>query len=219
MKINLFMEHKTYWDKRFLDEGKIWGTEHSNSAKYALELFKKYDLHKILVPGAGYGRNTKLFSDTNLDVVGIEISLSAINIARSFDPKTKFIQGSVLEMPLDDDIYDGIYCHNVLHLLLRDDRISFLKKCSKQLRFNGYLFFVVFSNKEGSFGKGKLIEENTFESKPWRPTHYFTKSDLIEQFKDFTVIETGIIEDQENHGKLGPHSHILRYIYAKKEKK
>jgi len=208
-----------YWEQRFIDGGKIWGTESSKTAKYALELFKKHGLHNILVPGAGYGRNTKLFSDSILDVVGIEISAAAINIARSFNPKTKFFQGSVLDMPFDDEKFDGIYCHNVLHLLLRDDRISFLKKCYKQLRINGYVFFVVFSDKEGSFGKGKRIEENTFESKPWRPTHYFTEPDLNEHFKEYSVIETGIMEDHENHGELGPHSHILRYIFAKKEKK
>ncbi|MBY9004183.1 MAG: methyltransferase domain-containing protein [Candidatus Lokiarchaeota archaeon] len=206
-----------YWEKRFLDGGKIWGTEPSQTAKYALELFKKHGLHKILVPGAGYGRNTKLFSDSNLGVVGIEISESAINIARSFNPKTQFFQGSVLDMPFDDVKYDGIYSCNVLHLLLKDDRILFLKKCYNQLKLNGFAFFAVFSDKEKSFGKGKRIEENTYESKPWRPTHYFTEFDLKEHFKEFTVIETGIIEDHENHGDLGPHSHILRYIFAKKK--
>ena len=206
-----------YWNKRFLDGGKIWGEKPSKTAIYALELFKRQDLHKILVPGAGYGRNTKLFTDANFEVVGIEVSESAIKIAKNFNPKTQFFQGSALEMPFDDENYDGIYCYNVLHLFLIDDRISFLKKCHKQLRPKGYAFFVVFSDKERSFGKGKRIEENTYESKPWRPVHYFTEFDLKEHFKNFTVIETGIIEDTENHGELGPHSHILRYIFAQKK--
>jgi len=208
-----------YWEQRFIDGGKIWGTKPSKTAYHALELFKKHRINKILVPGAGYGRNTKLFTDAFLEVVGIEISEFAINIAKNFNPKTQFIQGSVLEMPFDDEKYDGIYCHNVLHLLLKDDRISFLKKCYEQLTSNGLIFFVVFSDKEKSFRKGKRIEENTFESKPWRPTHYFTEPDLKEHFKEYSVIETGLMEDHENHGELGPHTHVLRYIFAKKEKK
>lgn len=208
-----------YWEKRFSDGGKIWGTEPSKTANHALKLFKKHEILKILVPGAGYGRNTKLFTDANLDVTGIEISEPAINIAKSFNPKTQFFQGSVLDMPFNDEIYDGIYSCNVLHLLLKDDRKLFLKKCYNQLRTNGFVFFVGFSDEEASFGKGKRIEENTYEIKPWRPTHYFTELDLREHFKEYSVVETGIIEDHENHGELGPHSHVLRYIFAKKEKK
>jgi len=206
-----------YWEKRFLNGGKIWGDIPSKTAIYALELFQKHNLHKILVPGAGYGRNTKLFTDANLEVVGIEISESAINIAKNFNPKTQFFQGSVLDMSFNDEKYDAIYSCYVLHLFLKEDRILFLKNCFKQLRTNGYVFFVVFSDKESSFGKGPQIEKNTYESKPWRPVHYFTEFDLKEHFKDYSVIETGQIEETENHGELGPHSHILRYIFAQKK--
>ncbi len=206
-----------YWENRFLDGGKIWGEIHSKTAIHALELFKKHDVNNVLVPGAGYGRNTKLFTEANLQVVGIEISESAINLAKSFNPKTRFFQGSVLDMPFDDENYDGIYSCNVLHLFLKEDRILFLKNCYKQLRTNGYVFFVVFSDKDSSFGKGTQIEQNTYESKPRRPVHYFTEFDLKEHFKDYSVIETEHIEETENHGELGPHSHILRYIFAQKK--
>ena len=206
-----------YWEKRFLDGGKIWGDKPSRTAIYALELFKRHNVNKILVPGAGYGRNTKIFTDANLDVTGIEISASAIELAKNFNPKIQFFQGSVLDMPFDDKKYDGIYSCYVLHLFLKDDRISFLKKCFNQLRAKGYAFHVVFSDNEISFGKGERVEENTFESKPWRPVHYFTENDLKEHFKEFSVIETGEIEEAENHGELGPHSHILRYIFAQKK--
>ena len=81
---------------------------------------------------------------------------------------------------------------------------------------NGFAFFTVFSEEEPSFGKGKELELNTFESKPGRPTHYFTEEDLNEQFKDYNILEAGIIEEQENHGEKGPHIHKLRYIFAQK---
>ena len=104
-------------------------------------------------------------------------------------------------MPFNDDLYDAIYCYNTLHLFLREERIKILKKCYNQLNANGFVFFVVFSDKEKSYGKGKEIEDNTYESKPGRPTHYFTDEDIIEHFKDFLIIETGIMVDQENHGE------------------
>ncbi|MFX1566920.1 MAG: class I SAM-dependent methyltransferase [Promethearchaeota archaeon] len=208
-----------YWNNRFSEKGKIWGIEPSKTAFYALKLFKKHEITTILIPGAGYGRHTKLFSKNNYQVTGIEISEEGLNIAREFDTKSNFILGSVLDMPFSSEIYDAIFCYNLLHLLLRNERVLFIDKCYRQLKNNGFAFFSVFSDKENSYGKGNLIEENTFESKPYRPTHYFSEQDLIEHFKSFTVIETDIIEENENHGDLGPHTHKLRYIFAKKKEK
>ena len=207
-----------YWEKRYGNEGKIWGDQPSKSAKIALKYFKSREIKSILVPGAGYGRNTKLFSENGYIVVGIEISSKAIQIARKFDKKSKFIELSVLDLESSGILYEAIYCFNTLHLFLEKQREKFLNNCFRLLKDRGYVFFVVFSEEEKSFGKGRQIEKNTFESKPGRPTHYFTEKDLIAHFKDFTVIETGIIVDRENHGEVGIHDHILRYIFAQKKK-
>jgi len=206
-----------YWNNRFSDKGKIWGIEPSKAAKCALKLFKKYKINKILIPGAGYGRHTKFFSTQNYKVTGIEFSKIALNIAKKFDPKSTLILGSVLDMPFNEEKYDAIFCHNLLHLLLENERVSFLEKCYNQLKVNGFVFFTVFSELEESFGKGATIEENTFESKPFRPTHYFTEEDILNHFKSYTVIKTNILKEKENHGDLGPHTHKLRYIFALKK--
>src|SRR5690348_15389583 len=96
-----------YWNKRFTEEGMIWGCEPSQTVTQAIDLFKKNNVHDILVPGAGYGRNTKAFS-SYFQVDGIEISSSAINLAKEWDLKTNFIQESVLEFSTSQR-YDGIY--------------------------------------------------------------------------------------------------------------
>ncbi|MFW9822167.1 MAG: class I SAM-dependent methyltransferase [Candidatus Thorarchaeota archaeon] len=209
-------ENQSFWNNRFSKEGKIWGDDPSQSALYCLELFKGYNIKKILIPGSGYGRHTKFFSNNGYQVVGIEISESAIEIAKKFDPSSKFINKSVLDMEDYMGTYDAIFCFNVFHLFLSKDRLKFLKKCFNAMKPNGYLFFTVFSENESSFGKGNELEKNTFESKIGRPTHYFTEDDLNEHFKDFNIIEMGIIEEQENHGVRGKHTHLLRYLYGQK---
>jgi len=65
---------------------------------------------------------------------------------------------------------------------------------------------------EPTCGKGQKVEENTYESKPGRPTHYFTDEDLRDHFSAFEILETGLTEDEENHGYEGPHVHLLLYI-------
>ncbi|MFX1427703.1 MAG: class I SAM-dependent methyltransferase [Promethearchaeota archaeon] len=209
-------ERKAYWDNRYSKEGKIWGELPSQSALYCLELFKKYKIKNILIPGSGYGRHTKLFSNNGYHVMGIEISETAFEISKKFDHLTNFLNSSVLEMEDFSEKFDAIFCFNTLHLFLKYDRLKFLNNCYNKLNPKGIVFFTAFSEKEDSIGKGKEKEKNTFESKPGRPTHYFTEVDLVEHFKDYTLIEQGLIEEQENHGERGPHTHYLRYIFAQK---
>ena len=209
------MNYNEYWESRFSEEGKIWGESPSKSAHYALKLFLTQNVRTVLVPGSGYGRNTKLFSASGLDVVGIEISKTAYNLARQFDPLSKFYHKTVLDMSFDNSEYDSIYCFNVLHLFRQNERELFLQECVGKLKEQGLAFFTVFSDEEPSYGQGKQTEINTYESRPNRPVHYFTKDDLRKHFHDFEIIELGTIQDPEDHGGQ-PHVHILRYVFARK---
>ena len=110
----LDMTNKEYWNERYLKEGKIWGEKPSKSSLYALKLFKKYKIKNILIPGSGYGRHTKFFSENNYSVVGIEISKIAIEIAKIFDVMTTFFYGSVLKMDIILGKFDAIYSFNTL---------------------------------------------------------------------------------------------------------
>jgi len=210
-----FADPKAYWDKRFQDEGRIWGDSHSHTAEYALELFRRHKVKRLLIPGSGYGRNSRFFSASGFDVAGIEISEVACEMAKKYDPLTKFYRGSVLDMSFDNNRYDAIYCFNVLHFFRENERGLFLRECASKLRDNGLMFFTTFSDREPSFGKGKEIEKNTFESRPGRLAHYFTEDSLREHFKDFKTLEAGILEDPEDHGGE-PHTHVLQYILARK---
>jgi SAM-dependent methyltransferase len=204
-----------YWDRRFRVEGKIWGDLPSRTAIYALELFRKNNIIKVLVPGSGYGRNTRLFSSAGYEVTGIDISAVACIIAHQFDPVSRFYNVSALDMSFIDERYDAIFCFNTLHLFLEHDRYALVNQCKEKLKNNGLMFFTVFSDKELGYGKGLEIEKNTFESRPGRPAHYFSENDLEAHFPEMAVLETGEMEDPEDHGE-GPHIHILRYICLRK---
>jgi SAM-dependent methyltransferase len=203
-----------YWEKRYRAEGRIWGELPSRTAEYALELFRKNKVKKVLVPGSGYGRNTRFFSGSGLKVTGIEISETACMMAREFDTLSRFYNASALDMSFLSEKYDAIYCFNVLHLFREEERKLLIQECISKVKNNGLMFFTVFSEKEVSYGKSREVEKDTFESKPGRPAHYFTGKDLREHFKSMEVLETGLVDDPEDHGE-GPHTHILRYIWVK----
>jgi len=200
-----------YWDKRFKDEGKIWGELPSRTAQYALELFCSANVKSVLIPGSGYGRHTKFLSTCGFDVTGIEISSVACDLASEFDPLSRFYNASVLDMSFDTNRYDAIYCFNLLHLFRENDRYVFIQQCDDRLNKGGLMFFTVFSEEESTFGKGREVERNTFESRPGRPAHYFTEADLKAHFVKYDLVDMGMIEDPEDHGGK-PHTHALRYI-------
>jgi SAM-dependent methyltransferase len=204
-----------YWDARYRAEGRIWGDSPSRTAEYALGLFKRNKVKTVLVPGSGYGRNSRLFSASGIDVTGVEISAAACAESRSFDPLTHVHNASVLDMSFLAGIFDAIYCFNVLHLFLEDNRRIFLREYAARVKEGGLMFFTVFSEKEPTFNKGREVEKDTFESKPGRPVHYFTAPDLHDHFQGMKIIESGIIEDPEDHGD-GPHVHLLRYICVRR---
>ena len=207
---------QNYWNRRFTKEGRIWGNSPSRTALRAMELFRKKGVQKILIPGSGYGRHIDFFAAEGLTVHGIEVSDVAVGLSACPNPLVRYFRGSVLDMPFSDDLYDAVYCFNVLHLFRADDRKTIIGKCAAQVRPGGVLFFTVFSEREPTCGKGQKVEENTYESKPGRPTHYFTQEDLKDHFSSFEILETDLKEDEESHGDEGPHVHLLRYIAARK---
>lgn len=202
-----------YWDRRYEAGGRIWGTSPSRTAVHALEVFRANGVHTVLVPGSGYGRNTRLFSKSGLAVTGIEISPTACAMAREHDPTTLVRQCAALGVGPLGGPFDALYCFNVLHLHLAAERESFVRWAMSQVVAGGVLYFVVFSEEEATFGAGRELEPSTFETKLGRPVHYFSDSDLRGHFRSCRVIETGLVDDPEDHDGA-PHIHRLRYLIA-----
>lgn len=208
---------KVYWDKRFKDEGVIWSDNPSQSALSANEKFKSYSIKNVLILGIGYGRNARPFIESGYSVSGIEISDEAVKILNNSNLKLKIdkvYQGSLLDMPFDNKSYDVIFSFNVLHLFLESERHTIIEKCKNMLSPIGLVYFTAISELDLEFGKGIEVEKNTFDKKG-KPVHFFSDTDLRGHFRDFNIIDTGLIDEPEEHGESGKHIHKCRYIFAK----
>lgn len=203
-----------HWSDRYTERKYIWGTEPSGVARDALALFQKRGLKTLLLAACGYGRNSKLFAEGGMEVTGVDASDVGIEMAREFDPKTEYVCASVLDMPFDGP-FDAVFSINALHLFPKDERAKFIVECMNRLREGGLGYFAVFSEKEFSYGRGPKLEENTFESLPGRPAHYYTEEDLRGEFGAYEIIDTGLIEDRDQHADAS-HRHLLRYIVARR---
>jgi SAM-dependent methyltransferase len=177
-----------YWESLFKNQGALWKFEPSNSAILAMDLFKSRGIRTILIPGFGYGRNAKVFCDNGFEVTGIEIAKSAIDIAISNAINCKLHHGSVTSMPFDDDLYDGIFCYALLHLLNKSERKAFLKSCYDQLRIGGFMFFVVASKQMDMYGSGKYLSNERYLIPNGLKVYFYDEESLRIEFSRFKVV-------------------------------
>ena len=207
-----------FWETSFKEKQEMWGWEPADSVRKTLELFKNKNIKDILIPGFGYGRNAKYFIDNGLNVTGIEISETAIELAKKhFDKSVKIYRGSVTEMPFDRELYDGIFCYSLIHLLNEQDRMKLIEDCYKQLKPNGYMVFVTISKSDFRFGQGTEISKDTFE--PWKGLNlFFYDLDSIKvDFENFGLIENEEINEPEIDIERKPKQKFW-YIICRKQK-
>ncbi len=178
---------KEFWEKKF-KKGTIWEFEPANSAISTANYFFKHGIKKVLIPGIGYGRNAMPFLENEMNLTGIEISKSAIQIARENGFTFPIHQASILEMPFNDTKYDGIYCYSMLHLFNKRERTQILKTCYNQLNKKAEMIFVVVSIKADMYGSGKLISKNRFKIKNGLNVFYYDSQSIENEFKNFGLI-------------------------------
>jgi SAM-dependent methyltransferase len=173
----------------------MWDFIPSDTAIRTLTIFKFYELNQILIPGFGYGRNAKLFIENGFDVTGIEISRSAIQLAKANGLNCTINHGSVTCMPFDEKKYDGIFCYALIHLLSLSERRIFLKSCVKQLKDNGLMIFVVASTKMSMYGTGRYLSKNRFEISKGLRVFFYDSDSITKEFSPYGLIEYEEIEE------------------------
>jgi len=153
-----------FWDSRFQEKQEMWGHEPSNSAMVIKDLFVHHSIKNILIPGIGYGRNAQIFNRNGITVTGIEISKTAIEMARKqLGTDVTIYHGSVTDMPFDQYTYDGIFCHALIHLLDNNERMKLIRDCYHQLANSGIMVFTAISKKAHTYGTGAFVSKDRYE--------------------------------------------------------
>ncbi len=185
-----------FWEKNFQDKQAMWGEEPADCTVSVLDLFKQSKLHKILVPGFGYGRNAKPFIDSGFNVTGIEISETAIELAKKrYGDQVKVYHGSVNDMPFDQKLYDGVFCYALIHLLDDKDRMKLIQDCYSQIRPDGYMVFVAISTSDDAYGEGQAISPNRFETKHGVQLSFYDLAAIEKEFGKYGFIKAEEINE------------------------
>jgi len=99
---------------------------------------------KVLDAGCAAGRDTALLAKRGLEMTGFDICDELLNVGRKNNKDIKFVQGTFLNLPFEDNQFDGIWARNcLLHL----DSVSEVKKSlnefSRVLKENGIIHIQV----------------------------------------------------------------------------
>ncbi len=187
-----------FWEDNFIDKQEMWGLEAAKSAFVTRDFFIEKNLKNILIPGIGYGRNAQIFKESGLQITGIEISKTAIELAQKhYGTNMTIYHGSVTEMPFDKAVYDGIFCYGLIHLLDENERSKLIKDCYHQLVDGGYMVFTAITKDASTYGQGEQIGKDRFAMFGGVKMFFYDKETIAEEFKEAGLIE--VTEINENY--------------------
>ncbi len=186
-----------FWETAFNEKQKMWGIKPAKSAEITMNFFVEKSAKNILIPGIGYGRNAQPFIENEIEVTGIELSKTAIELAKKhYGNKITIFHGSVTKMPFDDKKYDGIFCYALIHLLDSEERKKLIQDCYNQLTENGFMIFTAITKNAPQFGKGELISKDRYEIHKGAKIFYYDRESVKTEFEKYGLFE--ITEVDEN---------------------
>ena len=190
-----------FWEAAFREKQMMWGEGPSRSAVLAAETFAARGAKSVLIPGVGYGRNAKPFLERGMSVTGIEISGSAIALARSnMHLDFPIHRGSVTDMPFGDQMYDGIFCYGLLYLLEDAERAKVLSDCARQLSLAGSMIFTVISKRAPMYGRGSKLGEDRYEILTGVKMFFYDAASIQREFGPHGLVRQSETDEPGPHG-------------------
>lgn len=186
-----------FWEEAFRNKQIMWGEQPTTAAIETCEHFKRLGVRKLLIPGFGYGRNAKPFLDSGFEVTGIEISKTAIQLAyRLLGEDIRVFHGSVDDMPFDQELYDGIFCHALIHLLRSEQRERLLTNCHAQLKSQGLMVFTAITKHASTYGVGEQLGKDLFRTRDGVELFFYDQESIQEEFGRFGLVESTVVEEK-----------------------
>lgn len=187
-----------FWEEAFKSKQEMWGSKPAKSSVLAKDFFVENNVKTVLVPGIGYGRNAQVFKDTGMSVAGIEISKTAIDLGhKHFGKEVTFHHGSVTQMPFDNNLYNGVFCHGLIYLLGKSERTKLIQDCYNQLTENGCMVFTAITKEAKTYGQGSFISKDRYEMFGGVKIFFYDQKAIQEEFGQMGLIE--IMEVEEDY--------------------
>ncbi|MEZ4453704.1 MAG: class I SAM-dependent methyltransferase [Nannocystaceae bacterium] len=199
-----------FWEAAFVDKALMWGLDPTVSATLAAERFAGAGVQEVLIPGVGYGRNARAFLERGMSVTGIEISRTAIDLARArLGLEIPIFHGSVTDMPFDRRAYGGIFCHGLLYLLDAAGREKVIQACYRQLAPGGLMIFTLLSKAAPMYGLGRRLGDDWYERMPDLTMYFYDPGSIRREFEAHGLVEFTAIDEPAHGGATLPFYYVV----------
>jgi ubiquinone/menaquinone biosynthesis C-methylase UbiE len=206
-------ERNIYWEKRFKKFGLIYGKEPSIAIKEIAPYLKKGD--KILFIAEGYGRNAAWLAKRGFkEIICTDVSKEAIKKAKKLYkeiPSLKFEVKDALKLDYPQNSIDAVISIYGLNVFRLKEVEKVFENVSKILKPGGKFCNTFLSIDDDEYGRGKIIEENTFLYEDGQLVKFFTLKEIEELHQKFGFkIEK--IEKMEETRKIHKETLTSRYF-------
>ncbi|MEK6953925.1 MAG: class I SAM-dependent methyltransferase [Candidatus Micrarchaeota archaeon] len=143
---------------------------------------------RVLEVGCGNGKHLSALLDKGFDVYGVDISPSAIKLAKERAELSG--EGAILtigdatQLHFEDNFFDVVFLFHILGHLSEKERELAIKEAFRVLKKGGKCYFREFHITDYRFGKGIEVESNTFRKGTNVWVHYFTEEEVKKGFKE-----------------------------------
>jgi len=182
-----------------------------------LPFFKRNKIKNVLDLGCGTGRHCIYLAKNGFDVVGVDVSGSALRMASAWVRKERlrnvaFMRGTMVNIPFDNIHFDAVISVSVIHHALKKDIEKTIDEIYRVLKRNGILFTNLASVKDPRYGSGEEVEDGTFrileafEEKHFEELHhFFTKQEATKLLGRFTQAKIERLKEKPSYWKITAH--------------
>ena len=188
-----------------------WNIEEPPSALVELVETGKIRPCKAVDLGCGSGNSTIYLAKKGFEVTGVDISLTAIRIAKENAKRRgvecSFIVGDVLgDLKEVNETFDFAYDWELLHHIFPEQRLKYVKNVCALLNPKGHYLSVCFSEEDSQFGSS-----GKYRKTPLGTLLYFSSEDeLRDLFNGYFEIEE--IKTIQLSGKFARHLAVYAFM-------
>ncbi|MGA1820709.1 MAG: class I SAM-dependent methyltransferase [Thermoplasmatota archaeon] len=191
------MDQRTAWERWYQNNPTVW-----KGSLLPLPRLRKGA--RVLDVGCGTGNTMLQALEMGYEVVGIDISSTAVSRARERISSRGFeadvIEGDLFLLAGEFGKFDCVLLHHVLDNLLLEDRKKAVRVCRDILGEGGVLSFQDLSVNDVRFGAGEEIEKNTFLKGDGILNHFFSLEEVRELFEEMEELSLEEVEWVQGKG-------------------
>lgn len=149
----------------------------------------------ILDLGCGSGRDAKIFSEKNYEVIGLDFSSGMVKEARKNAPLASIVEGDMRDFDLKRQ-FDGIWIVTSMLHIPREHISRVFTNAYKHLKTKGILF------DSEKLGEGETFEPDTrYGHNAFKFFTYFNKDELISGIQNagFVIKDATLIPPKDNY--------------------